>query len=67
MQTRERAHCARSVFPFIKKTKKKTHAVFIKIRSVHVVAYLSQPKRNHISVDLFLGLISGEKKIADNY
>ena len=24
MQTRERAHCARSVFPFIKKKKKKT-------------------------------------------
>ena len=25
MQTRERAHCARSVFPFIKKKKKNTH------------------------------------------
>ena len=25
MQTRERAHCARSVFPFIKKKKKKVH------------------------------------------
>ena len=25
MQTRERAHCARSVFPFIRKKKKKTH------------------------------------------
>ena len=25
MQTRERAHCARSVFPFIKKKKKKKH------------------------------------------
>ena len=25
MQTRERAHCARSVFPFIKKKQKKTH------------------------------------------
>ena len=25
MQTRERAHCARSVFPFIKKKKKKNH------------------------------------------
>ena len=29
MQTRERAHCARSVFPFIKKKKKKKKFLFI--------------------------------------
>ena len=30
MQTRERAHCARSVFPFIKKKKKKTLNPYVK-------------------------------------
>ena len=29
MQTRERAHCARSVFPFIKKKKEKKSAICI--------------------------------------
>ena len=31
MQTRERAHCARSVFPFIKKKKKKKKEVFMDV------------------------------------
>ena len=33
MQTRERAHCARSVFPFIKKKKKKKNTLVPSCRS----------------------------------
>ena len=37
MQTRERAHCARSVFPFIKKKKKKL--VFWRAKSTVLIKY----------------------------
>ena len=53
MQTRERAHCARSVFPFTKKKKeKKKFSKMQKLDSKHVqtynlyVCYISCPNLN---------------------
>ena len=49
MQTRERAHCARSVFPFIKKKKKK-YDPFIKgvasyFKKGGILSFLFPPRR----------------------
>ena len=44
MQTRERAHCARSVFPFIKK-KKNTADTVSEALLRHVVPYFGTPRR----------------------
>ena len=51
MQTRERAHCARSVFPFIKKKKKKKNVLRVRkhgwlglVRQLQRMSRLGQQK-----------------------
>ena len=44
MQTRERAHCARSVFPFIKEKKKMHHSRLISKLPVVIFFIISRGK-----------------------
>ena len=50
MQTRERAHCARSVFPFIKKKfiKKKKFMLNPVEKKIRDLDKISLPKTNHL-------------------
>ena len=52
MQTRERAHCARSVFPFIKKKKKKI---------------LSEQSSVILSFSFFIPLLYSVTPLGSNY
>ena len=65
MQTRERAHCARSVFPFIKKKKKKKSLLYLKYGKVYEVEKFSIEKLRKFSFETDINANGKRNKIAE--